>query len=201
MNPFALKRFAQTFFGLAIVLTICEILVGYYRDPIPDIYRGEIYIGEKYNKVLVKDIAVTLEIAQKGMIFGARPYFMTHGLRINLDGENANLFEKFGLKTTKIDEEYRAYLLCDIGNTETDTYSKGYIRYLELRFTKDSTCQPALLGALNFDDLELTTKTPSGTPIFMKLKRDSHIGIIQRTVLRLNYDPNDYGSRSTLSMR
>lgn len=198
MNPFSRKRFLQTAIGLSIVMLIIELWTGFYRNPIPDVYRGSVHIGQESGKnLLIKDVEVTLDIPNGGYFFSPPSWAERGDVNISFSGKGVDSMKKLGFKIEQADDNHYVNMSCNVVNSKTETYGIWQARVFDLSFARDSQCKAMEMIAKDFDNFEIVTKSPSGMPIYAKLERDSRIGIIQQLVMRFNYSPNNYGGSDT----
>lgn len=198
MNPFSPKRFLQTAIGLSIVMLIIEVWSGFYRNPIPDFYRGSIHIGQEHGKNMhVKDVEVILSIPSGGFFFNPPSLIGDSDVNINLSGKGVDFMKKLGFKIEQEDGDHYVNMSCNVVDSKTAAYGLSMVRVFNLSFRRDSQCKAMEMVAKDFDKFEITTNSPSGMPIYFKLERDSRIGIIQQLIMRLTYSPNNYGGSDT----
>lgn len=198
MNPFSRKRFLQTAIGLSVVMLIIEVWSGFYRNPIPDVYRGSIHMGQEHGKnLLIKDVEVTLNIPSGGYFFSPPSWIGRSDVNINLSGKGVDSMKKLGFKIEQEDGDHYVNMSCNVVDSKTATYGIWQARVFDLSFARNSQCKDMEMIAKDFDNFEIVTKSPSGMPIYAKLERDSRIGIIQQLVMRFNYSPNNYGGSDT----
>lgn len=198
MNPFSPKRFLQTAIGLSVVMVIIEVWSGAYRDPIPDMYRGNVHMGKEHGEnMMIKDVEMTVDISKGGLLFHVPSWVGRGDVNIRFSGEGAKAMNRLGFKVEQGDSGPYINLSCNVIKSKSDTFGLWKARVFKLSFARDSQCKDMELIAKDFDKFEIVTKSPSGMPIYGKLERDSRIGIIQQLVMRFNFRPSNYGSSDT----
>lgn len=198
MNPFSQKRFFHTAVGLAVALFIGEVILGVIGNPVQDVYRGTVSIGEEYGKnMLINDVEMSVDIPSNRSILRAPIWAERGDINITFTGNGVDAMKKLGYSVEQSKGESYVQLSCTVRNSITKGYWASYARYFELVFTSDSPCKSMKMGATNFDKFEVFTTAPSGVPIFAHLNRDSRVGIIQRLIMRFNYKTTNYGGEDT----
>ncbi len=205
------KSFAK-FFGFMVVFWIVgEILLGFVRSPFADTYTGNVYlvdVTKGYKQLKPLNAQVSLDIIDKGFIYDRVEHVSKAALRINFTGDGSADLKKLGIDPLLINSENPHGGLCNVRTSEARKHAsffagmKTELNDLEMRYISahdmkfhnnmrdDPDCKSVHIGTVRFDNVQIAIDSLSDSYfIFADLKRDSHIGFVQRMIMKLRFSP------------
>lgn len=209
------RSFSQALGLLVVFWVLAEVILGLTRNPIADRYRGDVFVVSEGRNIKVDDAQVRVDLINRGVVVGNRPFISHDGMRVEFTGKGAEQLVRLGLPKKYVSAEGDGYFnagFCQFAKVKTDTKApifalppKGFVasdytRAYEFSFEKseDYPCRPVKFGLLNFSHAEVML--PLGRiSILGSLERDSYISPLQRIVMWLRHDTDSLGSDNVLT--
>lgn len=205
----------SSFVTFLVIYWICaEILFGFFRDPLADTYTGNVYVvtqknGMKYTKPL--RVNLKLDIVDAGHIYDRRPGVNNDVVRMEFTGPDVALLTKYGVPAQMLNSDGRKIPfeepVCSVTTVKTEQrgplfgsteYRGGYTNYAVTFHLSFGTplpgkmdCGKIHLGVLNFNHLQFAMdELNPNAYIYTDMKRDSHISLFQRLIMKYRFDRN-----------
>lgn len=204
--------------GMALLIAfwvLAEILFGFLRDPVADLYTGSVYVvtSNKDGGKVVTPLGakMTLDVVDKGFIFDRRPGVNSDGVSIQLTGADLDILARYGIpaELLKTDDTFRPYVdsFCDVKKVDARKnasffagFKAGYDGWVTeypmayhmtfMNMPGSKNCGSGHLGVIDFNTVQFALDgTSSHGFIVATLTRDSHISFIQRMIMKFMFDP------------
>lgn len=209
------RSFSQALGVLLVFWIVAEVILGLTRNPIADRYRGDVFILTAGKAQKVNDVQVRVDLIDKGLIVGNRPFITHDGMRVEFTGKGADQLVRLGLPRQYVSPEGDGYFrngFCQFGRVKTSAgepikwmpvkefVASSYTRYFDFTFDKNDKhpCRPASFGLLDFSHAEVML--PLGRFMIVgSLERDSYISPLQRIVMWVSNDTKSLGAKNDLT--
>lgn len=201
------RSFKQAITFLIPFWILGEIFLGFIRSPLGDRYTGEVYVvTEKHGfpKPVQLNAKLDVELGDSLDFFDK---INGGNIRLKFSGEDLNKLKQAGIDPAFLGEKNNSSCIIEKSKTARNqsffagfdnSYEGGYSSYsyatdYTLRRMPDKpNCHAIHIGVIDFDNIQLAVTDLNPTSfVFASLTRDSHIGFIQRMVLKLRYNRDD----------
>ncbi|SCX25037.1 hypothetical protein SAMN03159437_02621 [Pseudomonas sp. NFACC25] len=204
------KTFAQACAFLAAFWLVGEVFFGFVRSPFADTFTGNVYVAAQKNGFVQLEplnAQVRVEIIDKGFVYDRVDEVSKSGLRIKFTGEGIETLKRYGVDPKLLGGEDPHGGLCEVRTSDTRNhanlfagmktdYSEQEMRYItahDMKFYKvasdDVDCKMIHVGTVRFDNVQIAFDGLSSPGfVFADLKRDSHIGFLQRMIMKLRFN-------------
>lgn len=196
----------RTFKQAAVILitfwVLADIVLGFVRNPLDDQFKGSVGIING-NKIEHIDATMTLDMLEKGFTINRRPGIYETGAHLTFEGKDSQTLLALGLPSNFVESDERWQYkqgFCQLTGIKSSSSSNGlnpqdrHIQRGVLTFnSKGEGCMAFNVAITDFDHVEFTNYTPGYSfdyknVVYANLERDSRLGFIQRTIMRMRFD-------------